>query len=137
MKAQAAVEYFVIAAMVLMFLIPVWIYIVTTQQSASQELNLAYAKNAVKQFSDASSLVNSQGYPAKIKLDIFIPDGLTNVTIVDRTIIFRMNINDQITDIWYESNAQMQGVDEIPLQEGYYTFDFASFDSYVQINRTV
>ncbi|MCK4714475.1 MAG: hypothetical protein KAT35_02790, partial [Candidatus Aenigmarchaeota archaeon] len=87
MRAQSAVEYFIIAAMVMMFMIPIWVYIVTTQQQTSNELALSYTRNTAKQIADAASLVHSQGYPAKINIKVYIPDGVSNVSIIDRTII--------------------------------------------------
>ncbi len=136
-KAQAAIEYFVIAAMVMMFMVPIWTYIVTIQQQTTYELSLSYARNAAKQIADASSLVYSQGNPAKINIKVFIPDGVENISIVDKTIIFHVNTGAQVNEVWYTSAARMQGVEYIPTNDGYYYFDIISMDTYVQINRTV
>lgn len=137
MRAQAAVEYFVIAAMVMMFMIPIWAYMVTTQQQASEELSLSYAKNAAKQIADSASLVHSQGAPAKINIKVYIPSGVTDVSIVNKTIIFNVMMGSQESEVWYSSMAEMQGEEDIPTSEGYYYFDIISHDSYVEINRTV
>jgi len=137
MKAQSAIEYFVIAAMVMMFMIPIWVYIVTTQQQTSDELALSYARNAAKQIADAASLVHSQGYPAKINIKVYIPDGVSNVSIDDRNIKFILNTGGKETEVWYTSSATMQGEDQIPVRSGYYYLDIVSQDSYVEISRTV
>ena len=123
--------------MVLMLMVPIWVYVVTTQQHTSQEFSLSYAKNAAKQISDAASLVHSQGSPAKINIKVYIPHGINNVTIVGRTLVFNVTTGDQTQDIWYMSNADMQGGENIPIDEGYYYFDIISHDTYVEINRTV
>jgi uncharacterized protein (UPF0333 family) len=136
MRAQAAVEYFVIAGMVLMFMVPIWVYIVTTQQQATQELSLSYAKNAAKQIADASSLVHSQGAPAKININLYIPSGVVNATIINKTIIFHVLTGSQTSEVWYTSTAELHGEEDIPVNEGYYYFDIISHDTYVEINRT-
>ncbi len=136
MKAQAAIEYFVIAGMVMMFMIPIWVYIVTIQQQTSQELSLSYTRNAAKHIADAASLVHSQGFPAKINIKVYIPDGVTNVSIVNKTIIFHMLTGSLESEVWYTSTAELQGEDNIPVNEGYYYFDIISHDTYVEINRT-
>jgi uncharacterized protein (UPF0333 family) len=137
MRGQSSIEYFVIAAMVMMFMIPIWVYIMTIQQQAAQELSLSYSKNAAKQIADAASLVHSQGSPAKINIKVYIPDGVGNVSIVDKTIIFNVFMGAQESEVWYDSTAELQGEGEIPVNEGYYYFDIISHDTYVEINRTV
>jgi uncharacterized protein (UPF0333 family) len=137
MRAQTSIEYFVIATMVMMFMVPIWLYMVTTQTEATNELSLSYAKNAVKQIADAASLVHSQGSPAKINIKVYIPSGISNVSIVDKTITFNVNTGKQVTEVWYDSAASMQGAGNIPVNEGYYYFDIISHDTYVEINRTV
>jgi hypothetical protein len=137
MRGQSAIEYFIIAGMVLMFMVPIWLYMSTTQEQTSMELALSYTRNAAKQFADAASLVHSQGSPAKINIKVYIPDGIYNVTINERTISFNVQTGATVSEVWYTSNAPLQGGDQIPLNEGYYYFDIISHDSYVEINRTV
>ncbi len=136
-RGQAAIEYFVIAGMVMMFMIPIWAYVVTTQQQVSDELSLSYTRNAAKQIADAASLVYSQGEPAKINIKVYIPNGVTNVSIVNKMIIFNILTGPQVSEVWYTSTAELQGDGEIPCSEGYYYFDIISHDTYVEINRTV
>ena len=136
-RGQAAIEYFVIAAMVMMFMIPIWVYVASTQQSTGYELSLSYTRNAAKQLADAASLVHSQGAPAKINVKVYIPSGVENVSIIDKTVIFKVNTGPQVSEVWYTSAATITGEDQIPINEGYYYFDIISHDSYVEINRTV
>ncbi len=137
MRGQAAIEYLVIAGMVMMFMIPIWVYIVTIQQQTAQELSLSYTRNAAKQMADAASLVHSQGSPAKINIKLYIPDGISNVSIINKTIIFHVLTGSQESEVWYTSTAELRGEDDIPVNEGYYYFDIISHDTYVEINRTV
>ena len=137
MRGQAAIEYLVIASMLMMFMIPIWVYIMTIQQQTTQELSLSYTRNTAKQMADAASLVHSQGSPAKINIKVYIPDGISNVSIINKTIIFHVLAGPQESEVWYTSTAELQGEDDIPINEGYYYFDIISHDTYVEINRTV
>ena len=56
-KAQSSIEYFIIAVMVLLFMVPIWLYVTNTQSQTVDELSLAYSQNAVKQFSDVASTI--------------------------------------------------------------------------------
>lgn len=133
MRGQAAVEYFVVVGLVVVFMIPLWAYISGTQQDVGQDVSLSYAKTAAEQIADASSLVHSQGSPAKIKIRVFIPDGVINISLAQKTVSFNITYRNLITDVWAESNADMNGT--IPTREGYYNLDIISMDSYVQINH--
>ena len=73
MRAQTAMEYLSIVGIVLVFVIPIWAYLITIEQQTSTELSLSYSKNAARQIADASSLVYSQGPPAKLTFQIYIP----------------------------------------------------------------
>ena len=137
MRAQSAIEYLVIAGIVMMFMVPLWIYVTTTQSQASRELAFSYAKNTVEQIADAASLVNSQGSPAMISIKVYVPEGLRNVSSSGRFLIFEMFTGGNSTShVWSESNAIIQGSDEIPLEKGYYYLDITSHDSYVSISRS-
>jgi len=133
MRGQAAVEYFVVVGLVVMFMIPLWAYMVATQDDIGQEISLSYAKTAATQIADAASLVHSQGYPAKISIRVYIPDGVINVSLAQKTVSFNITYRSLVTDVWAESNAEMNGT--IPVNEGYYNFDIHSMNTYVQINQ--
>jgi len=133
MRGQAAVEYFVVVGLVVMFMIPLWSYMVATQENIGQEVSLSYAQTAAKQIADAASLVHSQGYPAKINIRVYIPDGVLNVSLTQKTVGFNISYRNLVTDVWSKSNAALNG--SIPTNEGYYNFDIQSMNTYVQINQ--
>lgn len=133
-KAQAAFEYLVIVSIVLVFMIPIWAYVTSTQRDTSIELALTYAKNTANQIADASNLVYSQGPPAKIKINVYIPYGVGNITILNRTIRFRLNVDSGITDIFAFSTAQLNGT--LPKKQGYYWIEVEATDDIVQIEQS-
>ena len=131
-SGQSAFEYFAIVGMVLVFLIPLWMYAASLHQQTGTELSLTYAENTVKQIADTASLVYSQGPPAKVSIKIYIPDGVENVSIINETIIFNMSTPYGYTDVFATSDAPLNG--SLPTDEGYYTIKIEAKNGYVQIN---
>jgi uncharacterized protein (UPF0333 family) len=133
-KLQAAFEYLVIVSIVLVFMIPIWAYVTSTQRDTSTELALTYAKNTANQIADVSNLVYSQGPPAKIRINVYIPYGVDNITILNSTIRFRLNVDSGITDIFAFSTAQLNGT--LPKKQGYYWIEVEATDDIVQIEQS-
>ncbi len=133
-KLQAAFEYLVIVSIVLVFMIPIWAYVTSTQRDTSTELALTYAKNTANQIADASNLVYSQGPPAKVKINVYVPYGVDNITILNNTIRFRLNVDSGITDIFAFSTAQLNGT--LPKKQGYYWIEVEATDDIVQIEQS-
>ncbi len=124
-------EYFAIVGMVLLFVLPIWAYMVSMQQQTGTQLSLSYASNTAKQIADTASLVYSQGPPAKIPLRIYIPDGVTNISIINNTIILNMTFGNSYTYVYATSKAQMNGT--LPITEGYYTVYVTAVNDHVNI----
>lgn len=133
-SGQTAMEYLIIVSLVMVFMIPIWTYVTNTQQSTSSELALTYAKNTANQLADAADLVYSQGPPAKIRINVYIPYGVQNITIINNTVKFEVWSELGTTDIFAFSTAQINGT--IPKKQGYYWIDIEATDNIVQINQT-
>jgi uncharacterized protein (UPF0333 family) len=133
MRAQAAMEYLSIIGIVLVFVIPIWAYLITLEQATSSEFSLSYSKNAARQIADASSLVYSQGPPAKISFQIYVPAGVENILIDNRSVVFNVSLGPAFTDVFATSTATMNGT--LQSNEGYYTIEVISVNSLVQINQ--
>jgi uncharacterized protein (UPF0333 family) len=130
-RAQAAFEYMIIVGIVIVFLIPVWTYISGVQYRTSTELSLSYAKNAATRIASTADLVYSQGPPAKVNVKIFMPEGVTDVNITNRTIEIKVRIGAINSSVFAESDAQLNGT--LPLTHGNYWISVEATDSYVQI----
>ena len=133
-RAQSALEYIIIVSMVLVFMIPIWTYVSSMQNQTSAELSLTYAKNTANQIADAANLVYSQGPPAKLKINVYIPYGVENVTIVNSTIRFTIWASPGYSDVFAFSNAKLNGT--LPTNEGYYWMDIEATDNIVQITKS-
>ena len=132
MRAQSSFEYMMIFALAIGFSIPVWIYISSLQQGAGEELSLSYAKNAVSQISSAADLVYTQGPPAKVRLDIYIPSRIEEINISNKTVNFRVSSSSGISDVFSTSVANLNGT--LSNSEGMYSIYVESKGNYVQIS---
>ncbi len=132
-KAQSAMEYLIIVALVMAFLIPLWAYITTMHNETNIELSLTYAKNTVNQIADAANLVYSQGPPAKIRINVYIPGGVRNSTIINDTVHLEVWADPIYTHIYAFSTAQLNGT--IPTDKGYHWLEIEATDNIVQITQ--
>lgn len=134
MKAQTAMEYMIIVGIVLAFMLPLWIYVTTSQQRITTELSITYGKNAIDQIVSAADLVYSQGPPAKVTISVYIPSGIDNITITGNVIIMKVRVDSRLSDLVAVSNTQLNGT--LPVSEGTYDIDIEAVDNFVQIIAT-
>lgn len=131
MKGQAATEMLAIVALVLAFLIPVWYYVSTLQASTAAELTQSYAESAVSRLAKAADSVFSQGKPAKIRMDVYIPKGVEQSSVTGRTLILRIRTGTSLSDVPATSISPLNG--SLPTKEGTYKVSIEAFDNVVQI----
>jgi uncharacterized protein (UPF0333 family) len=131
-KAQASFEYMMVFALALAFAIPVWIYVSSMQQSAGEELSLSYSKNAVNQITSAADLVYTQGPPAKVRLNVYIPSRVEMINITNKTVNFRILTSAGASDVFSESVANLTGT--LSSSESTYWISVESKGNYVQIS---
>ena len=132
MKGQVAFEYMIIIAVILAFIIPLWIYNISVQRDAGAELALAYSKNVAKKIADTANLVGSQGPPAKVSLQVFIPDGIVETNISSNRINLKVRIDGGVTDVFEISQVTLNGT--LPTNKGNYILSIEAMTGYVQIN---
>jgi uncharacterized protein (UPF0333 family) len=137
MRAQTSFEYLIIIAIVIGFLLPVWAYVSSMQQMNTDQLALAYAKNAVEKITDTASLVYSQGYPAKVVTRVYIPKGIEESIVSDNLLKLRVRTLSGVSDIWATSVGRMNLTEGLNLtSEGVYMLSLeANQNDYVQISR--
>jgi hypothetical protein len=133
MKAQVSVEFMIIFGIALGFAIPVWIYVYSMQQSAGEELSISYAKNAASQIASASDLVYTQGPPAKVRLNVYIPSKTEVINITGKEIIFRMASSAGFSDVFSISLAELNGT--LSISEGMRWISVESKGDFVQITE--
>jgi uncharacterized protein (UPF0333 family) len=127
MKAQAAFEYMLVVIIVLGFLVPLWTYTLSMHNEASDELTLSYAKSAVETLTSAADLVYTQGAPAKVKVSVFVPDGVELANITNRTVILKVAYTGGTTGILSTSRARLNGT--VPTRRGTYWMEVRAVDN--------
>ena len=75
----------------------------------------------------------SQGPPAKVRINVYIPHKVTNISIVNNTIKLEVKFNGEFSDIFTFSNSVLNG--SVPFDEGNYKVYIEAVNDYVQISR--
>ncbi len=127
MKAQAAFEYMLVVMIALSFLVPLWTYSMTVKNEASDELKLSYAKSATETLASAADLVYSQGAPAKVRVTVFIPEGVQEANITNQTIMLRVAYTGGNTGVFSISRARLNGT--IPTRRGTYWMEVRAVEN--------
>lgn len=128
---QVSLEYMIIVAIVVAFILPVWAYLTSVQVQTGMELSISYARNAAAQLTDAADLVYSQGPPARINVQVYIPGNVAYINITNSTVNFGIRKPSGISHVFDVSRAQLNGT--LPASEGTYWVTVEAQDSLVQI----
>ena len=131
MKAQAAVEFLIIVSVALMILLPVTFYANQSLMGYKDDTKISLAKNTVKKLGESVDWIFSQGPSAKRSLEIYIPDDVYNISLEDKTILFKIRSSAGITDVFYETVPSLNGY--LPITSGYYFVSLTAYADYVNI----
>ncbi|NIO23054.1 MAG: hypothetical protein GTN38_03455 [Candidatus Aenigmarchaeota archaeon] len=134
MRAQTAFEYMVIAMIILGFLVPIWLYVSQVQNESAETLALTYAKNAVKKIAENADLVYSQRLGAKVKVGVYIPNGVEEINITGKTVIMKVYSSSGVVDIFETSAANLNG--SLPTTSGFHWILIEAKGDYVQIDMS-
>jgi len=132
MKSQAALEYFTIVTVGLVIIIPMIIYLNDAYLSYKDENKISLARIAVDKISNSANWVFSQGPPAKIKIEVSLPEGIESISFANNTVNFRIRTKSGYTDVYKETNMPIVG--NISTDSGYYIISLVAFDDYVGIS---
>ena len=135
MRAQAAFEYMLIVIIALTLMVPVWAYITAVKTETTDEFALSYAKSSVDRLASTSDLIFSQGPPAKVKVHIYIPNGVVGYNFTNKTVALMVRYQDAISPVYADSKANLNGT--LPLVEGNYwmqveAVENANYDVFIQ-----
>ena len=132
MKSQVAVEYLIIVSVAFMILIPTILYLNQTFIGYSDSNKLSKASETVKKIGQTADWVYSQGPPAKQTIEIFIPKDLDEISLNNKTVLFKVRTSAGVSDVFYESVAPLNGT--VPSNSGYYFVSLTAFQDYVNIS---
>jgi uncharacterized protein (UPF0333 family) len=132
MKSQVAVEYLIIVSVAFMILIPTILYLNQTFTGYNDDNKLSKASETVKKIGQTADWVYSQGPPAKQTIEIFIPKDLEEISLNNKTVLFKVRTSAGVSDVFYESVAPLNGT--LPSNSGYYFISLTAFQNYVNIS---
>ncbi|MBI4021547.1 MAG: hypothetical protein HY369_04855 [Candidatus Aenigmarchaeota archaeon] len=132
MKAQAALEYMIIVAIVFTFIIPIWSHLATVNESSQQSLSISQAQNAARKITSAADLVWAQGPPAMLTIDVYIPEGVASARMQNTSVIFTLYFGaGSTTDVASTSIGPLNG--SLPTNEGLYKFVVRANTTFVNV----
>jgi hypothetical protein len=131
MKAQSAVEYLVIVGIGLIILTPILYYSNKSFQNYKEDSNILAAKTTVDKIGENVDWVYSQGYPSRVQIRVYIPENVESTSLVDRTVLIKMESTSGAKDVFYETIGDMQG--SIPTKSGFYFLSLVAMDGYVNV----
>lgn len=132
MKAQAAMEYLTIVAVGLIIITPMIIYLNDMYLAYSDENKISLAKITVNKISDSANWVFSQGSPAKVTIEIFIPEGVESISFTNNTVNFAVRTKSGIVDVYDTTIMPIYGT--LNPKSGYYFISLVAYDNYVNIS---
>jgi hypothetical protein len=131
MKSQVAVEFLIIVSVAFMILIPLSVYLNQSLIGYKDTNKISKAWNTVKKLGESADWVYSQGPPAKLSIEIYIPEDLEEVSLENNTILFRVRTSAGISDAFYEAVPSLSGT--LPSDSGYYFVSLTAFSNQVEI----
>jgi len=130
-KAQVATEYLVIIAVGVAILIPMIVYLNDMYIAYKDESNVASAKTAAEKLASLTNWVYSQGKPAKVFTGVYLPNGIEEIELENKTITFKMKTKSGIVDVTEETIANIAG--SLPVIEGFYNVAIVAEEDFVNI----
>ncbi len=131
-KGQAGTEYLIVISIGLFLLTPV---IILGQQSMShlrEESDYLMVRESLNKLSDASKIVHSQGYPAKISIRVKLPDTLESSYILNNAVVFRISNSAGFNDLIEIFDFNVTGA--LPSSGGIYTINVEALQNEVNIS---
>ena len=126
-----AIEYMILISVILLLLVPIWLYLMLSRTQIQDDLSISYANDAVNRIKDAADLVYIQGSPARVKISVYIPDNVQAIEFLNNTVIIHLRTSAGIVDIHAESLARLNG--SLPIQSGYYYVLVKAEQGYVNV----
>jgi hypothetical protein len=131
MKAQTAIEYYTIVGIGLIILLPLSVYVYGLLNNYGDDTKLSLARDAVNKLGESADWVFSQGPPAKLTLEVYIPEGVQNTDLNNNMILLQVKTSSGVTDIYYTTICPLIG--SIPTESGHHTFSIIANLTYVNI----
>lgn len=133
-KGQAAIEYLAMVGVALLIAAPLIIQTQRTSFELKNSFSSSIAKNSLNNLEESASLVYSQGEPAKVTIDIRIPERVTQTNVSDSYLHIRRRIEKgRETDFYNTLDFNVSG--SIPNSEGVHKMVVEAWNGQVNISE--
>ena len=103
-------EYLIVLTIIMLLLLPIWVYISSSTTQSSFQLRVAKAKFAATRIADAADFVFVQGPPAKTEVFVDLPEGTGGVNFFGREVAVTIrSYRNSTSDAIATSLGEMQG----------------------------
>jgi hypothetical protein len=109
-RGQAAMEFLSVYAFIFLMMIPLIIIFMVEYDDMRDSLASNQIKNLAIKMVDKAESVYYQGPPSKTTLRVYFPDGLHNITLSNRELVFRYRTHsNNIQEIFFTSQVNISG----------------------------
>ena len=130
-KGQAALEYMIIVTIALAMITPLIANSQRTVSSISQTRQTTMLKKSMDSVEKGSKLVRSQGEPARITMNIELPEGIIKSNVTGSRIYYRMELGSGVSDYYRFFDFNVSG--ELPESRGVHEIIISSEKQGVEI----
>lgn len=120
-KAQAAMEYLMIMGIAMLMLVPLFSLVSSYTYRSKVDLRINSMQDSLQNLADSSDMVYSQGYPAKITTDFYIPEGIVSTNVTEHHFLARVQTDAGPTDLASHTGANLTG--SLPDSPGSYSVE--------------
>ena len=132
MKGPTAVECVVVIAVGLLILTPMIYFSGKYFQGYKEDTNVLSAKTTVEKIGENVDWVYSQGYPSRVQVTVYIPEGIETASLENRNVLLRIGSTSGSKDVFYTTVSDMVG--ELPTKSGFYKLSIAAINGYVNVS---
>ncbi len=118
MKGQAAVEYMIIIGIAMAILVPLFVILNSYTYETRSDLKIRALEDSMDSIAESSNMVYFQGYPAKMSVNLYVPEGVVMTNVSDNLFRVRVRYGNGYTDIVSMTDAIVNG--SLPTKAGIY-----------------
>jgi len=133
MRAQVSFEYLLIFLIAVTMLVPVIIYVNFSRTAYTDSFKISSSKDAVNRIAEAADSVFLQGYPAKMTITVYIPEGVVNQSVGSRTINLKIRTSAGISDVYSTPKTEVNG--SLPTSAGNHRLIIENNNTFVNIRE--
>lgn len=121
---QAAIEYMMIISITLVIMIPLLFLVNSYMAEGKDELRVRALEDSVNSLAEVSDMVYFQGYPAKMTMNFYVPEGVVLAEANENLLRVRIRTSSGNQDIVSFTQANLTG--SLPTNSGTYRLSIAA-----------